>query len=335
MTSRDHAENGELMWSTVEYYVQSGLDTTFRMNGVGGPRIDYVVLNKDIELRVELSAGQHAPTSKHPMILVEEVTVEGTRTARLRTADPTLQRDFHDMITAVAERMATRGQSLEQALAETLRKWNALLREPRSLLQSRQIGLLGELAVLSALADDEQVGWATAVGAWVGPTDEEHDFALADYDVEVKTTSATRSVHAIHGLGQLTPKQGRPLWLVSIQVTRGGNAGITLCDMIEIVREKLTSHAPHRVTDLDDLLADASLDSRNADEERWVLASAPRVFSVRNDFPRLDESLLAGLSPTNRSRIDQIGYRVDLTGLTPDADSPTPLTQIRFPTQRK
>ena len=44
----------------------------------------------------------------------------------------------------------------------------------------------------------------------LGPQAEEHDFALPDGDIEVKTTRTDRRVHVIHGAGQLTPAPGRP-----------------------------------------------------------------------------------------------------------------------------
>lgn len=320
-----------LPWSSVEYYLRRGLDTTFRMNGTKQPRVDYVVLNRDIELQVDLTGHQRLPISKLPMIRIDEVAVRGSRVARVRTADPALQRDFHDLICAVAERMILRQQRFDQALAETLRAWTALLRGPRALLQQQQIGLLGELAVLRTLAGDDKIGWAAAAEAWVGVDAEEHDFALVDFDVEVKTTSVVKPLHTIHGIGQLTPKYDRPLWLVSLRVTRGGNAGVALSDVARIVRVNLAAYAPGHVELLDEALAAVGWEDGSPNEQRWVLESAPQVFAVRGTFPRIDESFLGELSAENRARIDQISYRIDLTGITAAEDGPAVLSMINFP----
>src|SRR5581483_6450592 len=133
----DNDRQLDVSWSKVEHYLRRGLDVTFSMNGLNTPRIDYVVLGQEIELRVDLVGHRGAPVSKMPMIRIDEVVNGNSRMARLRTAEPALLRDFHDLICAISERMVIHGQPLEEALAETLRAWRTLMSGPRLMQHQR------------------------------------------------------------------------------------------------------------------------------------------------------------------------------------------------------
>ncbi|WP_063805793.1 PD-(D/E)XK motif protein [Streptomyces sp. NRRL F-5122] len=331
MTERHTRPDPEVAWGDIEYYLDRGLATTVRLNGLARPRVDYVVAAQDIALHVELGAHQRPPRSALPMIRIDQVAVEGLRMARIRSVDPSLARDFHDLLCAVAHRIVEHHHSLEEAFAETVRAWSALLNRRRVLDTEKRIGLIGELAVLHAIGALPGIGWADAVTAWVGGSAEEHDFALPAYDIEVKTTALEQRRHVIHGAGQLTPKPHRPLWLVSLQVTRGGASGRSLADCVTAVRDQVRTHAPQQLVVLDDHLAGYGWDPAATDEERWSLRSAPLVLPVDARLPRIDDPLLDGMSPTLRARIDNLSYRIDLTGLPPAPQPPAPLIVLRLP----
>ncbi|WP_245687322.1 PD-(D/E)XK motif protein [Streptacidiphilus griseoplanus] len=320
-----------MAWTDIEYYLDRGLATTVRMNGLARPRVDYVVTPHDVALQVELGPHQKPPRSGLPMILIDQVAVEGRRMARIRTSEPLLLRDFHDLLCAVADRIVHHHNGLDEAFAETVRAWTALMNRPRHLEAERRLGLTGELTVLHALGLDPRVGWREAVAAWVGGEAEEHDFALAEYDVEVKATASEQRRHVVHGAGQLTPKPKRALWLVSLQLTRGGASGRTLGECVAAVREQVRAHAPGQLKVLDTHLAGYGWDPSAADDERWSLRSAPLVLPVDARLPKIDEGLLGTLSPELRARVSDVRYRVDLTGLVPAAHPPRPLTTLRLP----
>ncbi|WP_033355265.1 hypothetical protein, partial [Kitasatospora aureofaciens] len=116
----------EVAWTDVEYYLERGLATTLRMNGLATPRVDYVVASHDIALHVELGPHQRPPRSTLPVIRIDQVA-KGRRMARIRTSDPTLLGDFHDLLCAVANRIVEHNRSLDEAFAETVRAWTALV----------------------------------------------------------------------------------------------------------------------------------------------------------------------------------------------------------------
>src|SRR5699024_6834115 len=102
-----------------------------------------------------------------------------------------------------------------------------LLTSRRKLNEHQQVGLIGELLVLCSLLGVAYE--ATVLDWWLGPSVEQHDYPFATFDAEIKTTTSERRRHMIAGAGQLQPNPGRPLWLVSIQLTRsGGNGGFSL-----------------------------------------------------------------------------------------------------------
>ncbi|MFD8589100.1 PD-(D/E)XK motif protein [Streptomyces sp. NPDC059637] len=307
-------------WSTVEEYLGLGQDVVFPLS-TGSPRVEYVVSCGDIALNVELGSRQKLPGSPLPSIRMDRIASNGRRMARIRSTHPGLVRDFHDLISAVADRIVTRGRTLDQALDETIRAWSALLNRQRGLGTEARIGMIGELMVLNALGENPAHGWRTALDSWVGPHAEQHDFALPDHDLEVKTTGSEQRRHTIHGIGQLTPSPDRPVWLVSLQLTRGGAGGSTLTDCVAATRSRVAEHVPSLLPRFDARLA-ASGWSRNCpDDERWSLRSTPLILTVNESIPRLDEELLLALPPGLRARIDTVRYRIDVTGLPP---SPCP-----------
>ncbi|MEU4684810.1 PD-(D/E)XK motif protein [Streptomyces xinghaiensis] len=317
-------------WSRVESFLGSGRGVTIPLRPSGGRRVDYVVEEDGgIALHLELGPRRRTPHSPLPLIRIEEIAQEGVRMARLRLTERRLLRDFHDLLNAVAERVIVHDRTPDQAFNETVRAWGALLERPRTLNAEKRLGLLGELIVLNSVASEH--GWERAAASWKGPDGEEHDFGLADHDIEVKTTSSEYRRHAIQGLRQLCPSPGRALWLVSVQLTRGGAHGRTLSEAVEAVRARIADEAPGGLQPFDRRLAAAGWSPEQPDDERWSPRTEPLVLPVDDRLPRLDERLLAGLPDTIRPRIQDITYRIDLSDLPPAPEPPTELRAFRIP----
>ncbi|ELS53576.1 hypothetical protein STVIR_5496 [Streptomyces viridochromogenes Tue57] len=249
--------------------------------------------------------------------------------ARVRLTQDRLLRDFHDLLNAVADRIVVHGRTPDQAFNETVRAWMALLHQPRSLGAEKRIGLLGELSVMNSLAD--KFGWDTAVAAWKGPEGEEHDFGLPAFDIEVKSTAAETRTHTIHGLGQLTPNPDRPLWLVSVQITRGGTQDRTLPECINAVRRRISEAAPGAVSTFDRHLNMSGWSPDAPDDEHWTLRNAPLVLAVDEHLPRLEPSLLDSLPEETRRLVSIDQYRIDVTHLPASPDPPAALRAFRLP----
>ncbi|WP_406477589.1 PD-(D/E)XK motif protein [Streptomyces platensis] len=330
MSSEHDATEAYTSWVDVEHYLHAGQSTSFPLRNTHGPRVDYVVTDdRSIALHLELGPRQRLPRSPLPLVRIDEIAQNGVRMARLRLTQERLLRDFHDLLNAVADRVVAHDRTPDQAFNETVRAWSALLEKPRTLDAHARIGLLGELTVLNSLADEHD--WETAVDAWTSPLATEHDFGLPDHDIEVKTTSSVRRHHTVHGLGQLAPVDERPLWLVSLQLTRGGTHGRTLPQCVAAVRNRIAQAAPAAVARFDSHLAARGWRSDTSDDERWTMRPTPLVLPVDDRLPRLTPALLAALPQVARECIDAVTYRIDLTHKMSSAEPPAALRAFRLP----
>lgn len=314
-------------WSEVEYFLGRKQATTFPLSARSAhPQVSYVVGHggRDIALHVELDRRHRPPRSTLPTIRIDQIAERGMRLARISTTEIALMRDFHDLLTAVADRIVAHGRTLDQAYAETVRGWSALLSRPRGLDTQKRLGLLGELGAMLSIA--AAYDWTTAVRSWTGPEGEEHDFGLPDLDLEVKTTATETRRHTIHGFGQLEAKPGRPLWFMSIQLTRGGTAGRTLAECVQSVRSAVGTHAPVVLDRFDRSLTSAGW-TDVPDDERWSLRSTPQLL----DSPALPRLAPSDLTTFARERISGLQYTIDVTGLVPTVTPPPFLSHFRLP----
>jgi hypothetical protein len=226
--------------------------------------------------------------------------------------------DGHAMLCAVADRVQLEGMAANEAVRETLEQWRAVLAARTRMSIEAEVGLVGELLLLDALAvelgDD-------ALTAWRGALSEEHDFGLVDADVEVKTTMGERRRHWIGSLTQLRRSPQRPLVLVSLQITRGGQVGVTLAELVDRLRSAFT-----QVDQLNAKLVQAGWDDEAGDlfVDRWALRTPPATFDVAGQFPAITPADIAAM-PIDASGIAEVHYRIDLDGRPVDATDAEPL----------
>lgn len=316
-----------MAWSIVEEQLAERMGVRYPLSAESHPEVYYNIEDggDGVSLLVGLERTQQPPRSPLSAVQVDTVSLEGRRMARFSTTRPELLRDFHDLLMAVAERIVIKGHSLDRAFDSTVLAWSALLDRPRSMSVQQRLGLHGELAVLQCLA--EQDGWPAAIAAWVGPHGEEHDFALADCDLEVKTTASERRCHTIHGVGQLQEGPNRQLWFVSLQLTRGGRSGRTLSESVDAVHRAVAGSDLRTLRKLDDALAALGWSHDQLDDEHWTLRNDPLVLSAAS-MPRLTLDMLPD-GPSGR--IAAVVYDVDVTGAQTEGDCSIDLSALRLP----
>lgn len=220
----------------------------------------------------------------------------------------------------MAERLQ-RGDTLERAVDASVALYRELLSRTPRLSEHQEIGLFGELLALEHLIGS--IGEHDAVEAWLGPLAEEHDFGLPDGDVEVKTTLTERRQHVIGSASQLTSSPGRPLHLLSVQMTRAGAAadGQTLVDRVDAVRALVRFESAR----LEEQLARAGWKDRRAERlytTRFALRSAPACFLVDDYFPAITAPALSSVV-SRPELVSEVTYRIDVTDLKP-VDLPAP-----------
>lgn len=230
--------------------------------------------------------------------------------ALLRIDARDMRYEAYSVAVSIAESMRA-GASFARAANEAVSNLKALISARTRLSESQQHGLLAELLLLRTLVDE--FGTAS-LEWWLGPAAEQHDFACPSYDLEVKCTTAERRLHVVSAADQLKPNPARPLWVLSVQITRGGGAdGIRLADLVSQMQTTFSGDSRFRsaLQDLGWRDEDADLYTRS-----FLLRTAPAAFLVDGDFPAVTTDRLRSAVP-NADLISDLTYRIDLTDRTP------------------
>ena len=297
---------------TLETYFRAGQVTTLRMAAVPDCRLRI----DPPAHRLELWAAEDGPEPDVTSLARLTVSTEEMDSGAwlvLGVDAEGAHFEAYSLLAAVVDDL-TRGRPFAAATARSVDTYRDLLERRSRLSEQKTVGLLGELLLLEHLAGP--MGMAAASEAWLGPQSEEHDFVLSDVDAEVKTTLSERRSHLIGSETQLQSSPGRPLWLVSVQLTRAGAAvgGFGLPEVIDRVRAALVTGA-HDVASY--LL---SRGWRDADSElyreRYVWRSRPAAYLVDERFPAVTRPRLDSVIP-RPDLVGQVSYRVDVTSLQP------------------
>lgn len=219
--------------------------------------------------------------------------------------------EAYSLVESIVDQIGS-GASFRHAVSEALFNFKELLIRRRKLTEEKEIGLIGELLVLRHAI--EKVGEENALTAWLGPLAEEHDFAFVDYDAEVKTTKSESRIHLIGSETQLEPSPGRPLFLISIQVTLAGGAatGFTLPSLISEIEQCLNTGLRAFLMSLERL----GWNKEDSDlyQRRYQLRTAPSAYSVDELFPAITPRRLDRVVP-KRANILGVNYRVNVSDL--------------------
>jgi len=303
--------------------MRSRVRTAVRISGV--PEIQLVFLPEaggGIALRVTWDGAAVPDLVKYEHLSTDVVRTGSRAWAELLIDDPEVFRRALPVVWRIADRIQLEQLSFARALVDTLADFRELLEGAEALPADREVGLFGELTVLDCLISAE--GGTLAVAAWRGPNSDEHDFDLGSGDLEVKTTTSERRVHWIGSLSQLEPSPGRPLWVLSVQVTTGLAGAVTVSGLIGKLRSRLTDG------DLDafekKLYAAGWRNKYGAKPLRgFALRSKPLLLPVDAEFPALTLKRMEAVDMP-LSRLREISYSVDVAGLT---EAPCPPDGIR------
>jgi hypothetical protein len=234
LVSDDDAKH--LSPDTVEDYFRAGVAAAFSLSAQVGARLEIDPHHQELRLIVPAIGGVPEVTS------FERIRVDrqkGAVDSFVLAVDATgMHYEAYVLLESIVDQLRS-GASFRHAVSESVQGLNGILASRRRMTEEREAGLIGELLVLDHLLetrDEDQ-----ALQAWLGPFSEEHDFGFASFDAEVKSTRSEGRSHVIGSETHLQPVPGRPLYLISIQLTSAGGAadGFTLPEMIETVRESL------------------------------------------------------------------------------------------------
>ena len=226
----------------------------------------------------------------------------------------------YGLLATIADELQIARAPLAAAVASAVARHKDVLAARGGLTTEREVGLYGELLFLEYLI--HAIGAGPALASWQGPLSEEHDFVFDNIHLEVKTTSAERRRHVIHGLPQLVPLRGVPLSVLSIQLTRGTpDAGRALPGLVAHARKIAGGH----VVALDRCLEILGWKPDDSDlyPTFWTLRTQPRAYDVKGDFPAMTPGSIEPVVPSF-GLLSDVSYKVDLTDLPYD-DIPEPV----------
>jgi hypothetical protein len=289
----------------------------------GEPAAQLVVDPPD-HIRLRLVPDGAVPVLDHYRALSAEIILDSaTRWLQLSVSGRDVLLEAYPLICRIADQVQLNGVSVRHAVMDVLVTYQHLLARSARLSEKKEIGLLGELVVLNHLLDGTDE--ALALASWRGPYSEEHDFGLSNSDVEVKSTLGEERRHWVGAIHQLEPTGGRPLWLLSLQLTRSGTGGRSLPQQIALIRNRLSSTVSKH--EFDERMEKAGwLDDQAAlYRDSYRLRSDPMAFEILPGFPAITGQSLSTLN-LPPERILKLAYLVDLTGLTPGAEPPTELS---------
>lgn len=262
--------------------------------------------------RFELAAdAPGADPSALEKIITVDVSVEGRRWLEVSTTAPALFESFYRLVGQISEAVLA-DATPQAALAQAVSLWETLVEQAVVLSEERQAGLFGELIFLERLL---LAGVSDAVGTWVGPDRQAHDFRMGEIEFEVKTTSGAKRVHTINGIGQLAPSAGCSLYLLSMQTTDAGTGGRSLPELVDDVRALTPSGEKKGLETRLDASGYAERHRAHYGRRRR-LRSPMMLIPVGDGVPRLVPEALTALPAIYASeKIGRVVYDIDVTGL--------------------
>ncbi|PYE19545.1 putative PD-(D/E)XK family protein DUF4420 [Williamsia limnetica] len=314
--------NGYLTPETLAEYFQATTPTVQRLSSNPHCWLRIDPIRDVLELFAE-EIGDLPDLVEFERLSVDRDTIYGEACFHLRVDAEGDRYEAYSLVANIVDAMGE-GQTFSAATRQSVQSFSELLSKRHQLTPEKERGLIGELLVLSGLVN--VLGGPAAIESWLGPGSEEHDFALADFDAEVKTTGAEKRVHVINSATQLLALPNRPLWLVSIQLTRAGSAAnsVTLSGLVSELRCRLEGDESRFISYL------TSNGWRDRDDElyrtRYLLRSVPTAYQVNDTFPALTRPRINQVVP-QPGLVLSISYRVDVSSL--DAQVPPyPLSEL-------
>lgn len=308
--------------ATVESYFKLGFPAGFTL--LDAPHARMTIDPTREEIRLETPAlGSTPEVTAYEHLGVGVIERSGERWFDLRVDATDSRYEAYILIVSIVDQMRS-GASVRHAVSEALTALKDLLKSRQRLTEEKVAGLIGELLVFNHVHN--VLGEDAAMASWLGPLAEQHDFGLPEFDAEVKTTKSDSRVHVIGSETQLAPVPERPLYLISVQITRAGAAsgGFSLPDLVASTRAKLDRS--RRAFDP----ALESLGWRDEDADlystKFVVRSTPRAFLVGEDFPAITPARLDSVVP-QRPLVTGVSYRVDVSQL-PFSAAPSPLDTL-------
>lgn len=243
-------------------------------------------------------------------LLLETHTVNEQASIFVRCLDPDSGIQFSYFVDDLLQHLQEMKKSPLATVLDCVQAWKNIFsrRKLNVLGTSQQIGLLGELLLLEAIAKTKG---NESLKSWSGPIPGRHDFVHGKFAVEVKSTlTRDRFPISIHGTYQLeSPKNGE-LWLLGFQFEEHpGGQGIP--ELVQRIMA-LGIDAPS----FTQLLLQEGFDMKDAQsyEEFKFKVLRTKITHVTDATPRIVRSSV--VRPEMLDSLSGLAYSIDLGPLS-------------------
>lgn len=311
---------------TIDEYVTAGVAAVIPIPG--DPKVELVIdpPGETLCLEVAWDGNDPVPIQEYLHFATDVRTRNGRSWATLSVLGRRFFAEAYPLLRSVADRVQLQDCLMGEAVRRSLADYHELLAAAAPMPPHLETGLFGELLVLGHLVST--MGGAAAMAAWRGGDQtEEHDFGLPDGDVEVKSTIGEDRRHMIGSLSQLQATAGRPLWLLSVQVTgAGAGEGRRLPDLVDEIAASLPQALSEELRSRVET-AGYRPNQRHSTYRLLRPRSIPALYAVDEAFPRIVlGTLVAG--GAHIGRIGEVSYSIKLDGLPTAATRPAALTDL-------
>ena len=154
---------------------------------------------------------------------------------------------------------------------------------PKKLKQESQIGLFGEIYILSKLLT-KRLSIKDSLLFWTGPF-KKHDFTTDKILLETKTTATSSSKINTSSTNQISPTFKKNLYLTFVQLSKS-TSGLSLAQIIDEFYEKLKEESNILANEFLLKLAKVKyFEIHKSEYEQKYLVDKINYFEVRDDFP--------------------------------------------------
>lgn len=238
--------------------------------------------------------------------------------SRKESGNPELFAEMVGDVAGALDAEAGRGEAHAlKALLRRVRMWQQFMgKDGQPLGPEAELGLMGELAVLTALLD-AGVAEELVLEGWVGPDDAPQDFVLGDGAVEAKATLSTSGFPVrIGSLEQLDDSVLSPIYLSATRFSRA-ESGETLPEAVDGLAKRFEQDTGASALFRERIFAAGYLDAHaNRYTRRFILVET-RNFLVGEGFPRLTPGCVPEGVGKAQYEIDLNRASVHSVGLVP------------------
>lgn len=216
---------------------------------------------------------------------------------------------FHELcldITKAAVACKSEEDAVRQSLDRT-KQWQRMMRATSVLSRESQMGLIGELLILSRYLMGV-LPTEDAVKSWVGPLGAPKDFDLGALRIESKTRSSGTSHEVIISSElqlELSPNTSLVLCVIELMDASGIPDGYSVAELAQKVRNQIHPSDSSSIELFEERLESAGLSLEDDYSLQKWLDCGTELFLVSDSFPKL-------VSKEIPNPVSKVRYSIDL-----------------------